>query len=464
MTTAALLFFVIALLTVLLSSWLSWRLGSKSTRHKLEAEQRAEQQARLHELVEMRQKASLYGESIQELKKTLQEKEQKLEQTQKDLRQHHLAYVAARKELEAATDKLALLEQSEKRLGQQFENLANRIFENKASRFSSQSKVELESLLGPFKQQIADFRQQVSQAYDNEAQQRRSLRDEITGLKELNQRMSEETLNLTKALKGDKKLQGNWGELVLDRVLEESGLREGHEYVRQISLRNSEGERQQPDVIVHLPDGKDVIIDSKVSLVDYNRAIEADNDVARDRALSAHVQCLRNHIRTLGAKSYQDLDAVRTLDYVLMFIPVEAAFYSAIEHQPGLFQEALDNNIMLVSPTNLLVTLRTIENIWRYEHQNRNAQQIAEKAAALYDKLRGFTEDMQKLGNQLDTARKTYDGAMNKFSTGRGNAVSQAQKFVELGVKVKKPLSPELVDRATTELDDVTFALAKSDT
>ena len=180
--------------------------------------------------------------------------------------------------------------------------------------------------------------------------------------------------------------------------------------------------------------------------------MEADSEEQRNRALSAHVQCLRNHIRGLGQKSYQDLDALRTLDYVLMFIPVEAAFYSAIEHQPALFQEALDNNIMLVSPTNLLVTLRTIENIWRYEHQNRNAQQIADKAAALYDKLRGFTDDMQKLGLQLDTARKTYDGAMNKFASGRGNVVRQAQQFVELGVKVKKQMSAELLDKAATEV------------
>ncbi|GAA4648009.1 DNA recombination protein RmuC [Kistimonas scapharcae] len=389
---------------------------------------------------------------MEALRMTLRDAELRQQQLQASESELKTALAARDKEREAADDKIRLLEQAEIRLNQQFENLANRIFEAKASRFTEQNKMALDGLLGPFKQQISDFRQQVNDAYITEAKERRSLRDEVLGLRELNQQMSQEALNLTRALKGDKKAQGNWGELVLDRVLEESGLREGHEYERQVSLKNTDGERLQPDVVVHLPDGKDVVIDSKVSLVDYSRYHEADDDVERSRALAAHVQCLRNHIRGLSAKSYQDLDGVRTLDYVLMFIPVEPAFYAAVEHQPSLFQEALEHNIMLVSPTNLLVALRTIENIWRYEHQNRNAEKIAEKASALYDKLRGFTDDMQKLGSQLDTVKKTYDGAMNKFSSGRGNLVRQAQQFVELGVKVKKQLPQDLLDRSVTEI------------
>ena len=390
--------------------------------------------------------------SMDELRTSLRDADHRLQRLQATESELRTALAARDKEREAAEDKIRLLEQAEVRLNQQFENLANRIFDAKASRFSEQNKMALDGLLGPFKQQIADFRQQVNDAYVTEAKERRSLRDEVLGLRELNQQMSQEALNLTRALKGDKKTQGNWGELVLDRVLEESGLREGHEYERQVSLKNTDGERLQPDVVVHLPDGKDVVIDSKVSLVDYSRYHEAEEDAERNRALAAHVQCLRNHIRGLSAKSYQDLDGVRTLDYVLMFIPVEPAFYAAVEHQPSLFQEALEHNIMLVSPTNLLVALRTIENIWRYEHQNRNAEKIAEKASALYDKLRGFTDDMQKLGSQLDTAKKTYDGAMNKFSAGRGNLVRQAQQFVELGVKVKKQLPQDLLDRSVTEI------------
>ncbi|WP_211828760.1 DNA recombination protein RmuC [Kistimonas asteriae] len=410
----------------------------------------ARQQIQSLELELARSTERLSG--MDELRTVLRDAESRLQQLQGSESDLRTALAARDKEREAADDKIRLLEQSEVRLNQQFENLANRIFEAKATRFTEQNKMALDGLLGPFKQQISDFRQQVNDAYVTEAKERRSLRDEVLGLRELNQQMSQEALNLTRALKGDKKAQGNWGELVLDRVLEESGLREGHEYERQVSLKNTDGERLQPDVVVHLPDGKDVVIDSKVSLVDYSRYHEAEEDAERNRALAAHVQCLRNHIRGLSAKSYQDLDGVRTLDYVLMFIPVEPAFYAAVEHQPSLFQEALEHNIMLVSPTNLLVALRTIENIWRYEHQNRNAEKIAEKASALYDKLRGFTDDMQKLGSQLDTAKKTYDGAMNKFSAGRGNLVRQAQQFVELGVKVKKQLPQDLLDRSVTEI------------
>ena len=420
MTTTTLLYLTLSLGALLITALLSWRLAAAFTRHRCQTQQ-DDIQVKLRE----------------------------------ELNHHRIQATVAEKELALTTEKLTALEHSEQRLAQQFENLSNRIFEDKSARLAAQNKSELEGLLAPFRQQIADFRQQVAQSYDNEAQQRRSLRDEIHGLKAMNQRMSEEALNLTKALKGDKKLQGNWGELVLDRVLEQSGLRDGHEYERQISLKDDDGKRKQPDVVVHLPDGKDVIIDAKVSLVDYNRAIETDDKIERERALTAHVQSLRNHIRDLGGKNYQDLDALRTLDYVLMFVPVEPAFYSAIEQQPTLFQEALDNNIMLVSPTNLLVTLRTIENIWRYEHQNRNAQIIADKAASLYDKLRGFTEDMQKLGSQLEASQKAYEGAMNKFSSGRGNVVRQAQQFVDLGVKVKKQMAPELVDCAYIDNEGV---------
>ncbi len=453
MTLESIIFFSISFAAIAGSFVLAWRVSAGFTRNRMRAEDREQNQTRLQRLATAEQQLEHLNESNGQLSRRNKELEEALQSRDQDLEERSLALVSAQKELEAATEKLQLLEQSEKRLGQQFENLANKIFDHKTSHLSQQNKTTMEAMLGPFRQQLTDFRQQVAQAYDNEAQQRRSLKDEISGLKQLNQKMSQEALNLTRALKGEKKTQGNWGELVLDRVLEESGLREGHEYIRQVSLRNEEGERQQPDVIVHLPDGKDVIIDSKVSLVDYSRSVEAESDSESQAAISAHVQSLRRHIKELSSKSYENLEGIRTLDYVLMFIPVEAAFYVAIEHQPRLFQEALDNNIMLVSPTNLLVTLRTIENIWRYEHQNRNAQLIADKAAALYDKLRGFTEDLQKLGLQLDTVRKTYDGAVNKFSSGRGNAVRQAQQFVELGVKVKKQMAAELLDRASTEVD-----------
>ena len=256
MTTESLIYFAISLAGILLSFVLGWRLSSTFTRNRLQAEERGLGQSQAHHLVVAEQQVSVLTETNQQLKKQLAGFEDRLQAQSGILEERTVALVAAQKEREAAADKLKLLEQSEQRLGQQFENLANKIFEQKSHRFSQQNRETMEGMLGPFKQQLTDFRQQVAQSYDNEAQQRRSLKDEISGLKELNQRMSQEALNLTRALKGEKKTQGNWGELVLDRVLEESGLREGHEYIRQVSLRNDEGERQQPDVIVHLPDGK----------------------------------------------------------------------------------------------------------------------------------------------------------------------------------------------------------------
>lgn len=448
---------VFPLLLCLATAALCWYIGSRHAGYRIRLETQKLQHDQSLERVQLQQQADRLREEKEQLRLRCEAMEAQLQEHAGLLQQRNLDLLAARKDQQSATEKMELLQKAERRLGQEFENLAHRIFDHSAGKLSEQTQTSLTGVLGPLRQQLADFRQQVSSTYDNEAQQRRSLKDEISSLRQMNLRMSEEALNLTRALKGNKKLQGNWGELVLERVLETSGLREGHEYVRQPSFQDDDGQRQQPDVIVHLPDGRDVILDSKVSLVDHSLYMAATTDEEKSRALARHVQCLRQHIRSLGNKSYQNMKQLRTLDYILMFIPVEAAFYTAIEHRPELFQEALDNNIMIVSPTNLLVTLRTIENIWRYEQQNRNAQLIADKAAGLYDKLRGFTEDMQKLGSQLTTAHKSWTGAMTKLSTGRGNAVRQAQQFLELGVKVKKTLPADLVDRAATDtapLDD----------
>ena len=388
---------------------------------------------------------------LQPLSVQLEEKEKDIVRLQEANEALRVEQATTRSQMEATEEKLVYWKNTEERLTREFENLSQRIFDEKSTRFTEQNRESLTSFLSPFKQQINDFRQQVSSVYGEEIKERRSLQNEIRSLKELNQQMANEAVSLTRALKGEKKLQGNWGERVLGRVLEESGLREGHEYVQQVSLESTEGGRQQPDVIVHLPDGKDIIIDAKVSLVDYSRYHEAEDEKQRDRALAEHVKCLRNHIKELGKKDYAALEGVRTLDYVLMFISIEPAFYAAVEHQPSLFQEALDNNIMLVSPTNLLVALRTIENIWRYERQNRNTQKIADKAGSLYNKLQGLTEDMLKLGSNLKTLGNTYDAAMNKFKGGRGNVLKQAQEFVDLGVKVKKELPADLLDEALAD-------------
>ncbi|MFQ3235275.1 MAG: DNA recombination protein RmuC [Paraglaciecola sp.] len=354
----------------------------------------------------------------------------------------------------ASGEKLALLESSEHRLQQQFENLANKIFEQKQSAFAQSSKAGLDSLLSPLKEQIEGFKKQVNDQYVREGQERASLKTEIMGLKELNQQITHDAAALTKALKGDNKQQGNWGEVVLERILKDSGLREGHEFDTQVALKNAQGKSYQPDVVVHLPNDKDVVIDSKVSLGAYERYFNEEDDTVRQVHLNQHITSLRNHIKELGKKDYQDLKGIRTLDYVLMFIPIEPAFLLAAEHAPELVKLAFDHNIMLVSPTNLLVALRTINNIWQYEYQNQNAQKIAEHAARLYDKFHGFVSDMEKVGKSIEATQKNYDGAMNKLSTGKGNLVRQVEQFRSLGVQSNKKLGSALLDGAGLDQPD----------
>jgi DNA recombination protein RmuC len=352
---------------------------------------------------------------------------------------------------QANQEKLQLLEQAETRLKQQFELLANQLFEEKTAKVDQQNRLSLEGLLSPLKEQLEGFKKQVNDSFSQEAKERHTLVHELKNLQRLNEQMSREALNLTQALKGDNKQQGNWGEVVLARVLKESGLREGHEYQTQVNLQNEAGKRYQPDVIVSLPQDKQVVIDSKMALVAYERYFHAETDEQREQALSEHLAALRSHIKGLSVKDYHQLRGIHSLDYVLMFIPVEPAFQLAIQADPSLVKEALEHNIILVSPTTLLVALRTIDNLWRNERQNQNAKIIAERASKLYDKLRLFVDDMQNLGGALDKANQSYQGAMNKLVTGRGNVIRQAESFKELGVEVKRPISAELAQLAQND-------------
>jgi len=351
-------------------------------------------------------------------------------------------------------EKYRLMLNSEQRLSEQFENLANRIFEQSNRRVEEQNRQSLHGLLTPLREQLDGFRRQVQESFGQEARERHTLAHEIRNLQQLNAQMAQEAVNLTRALKGDNKTQGNWGEVVLTRVLEASGLREGHEYETQVSINTDANSRMQPDVIVRLPHRKDVVVDAKMTLVAYERYFNAEDDYTREAALQEHIAAVRNHIRMLGRKDYQQLPGLRSLDYVLMFIPVEPAFLLALDRQPELISEALKNNIMLVSPTTLLVALRTIANLWRYEHQSRNAQHIAERASRLYDKMRLFVDDMSAVGQSIDKAQENYRQAMKKLTTGRGNLLSQAEAFRYLGVEVKREINPELVEQATAQDDD----------
>ncbi|WP_413721642.1 DNA recombination protein RmuC [Sodalis sp. RH24] len=348
----------------------------------------------------------------------------------------------------AAEEKQRLLVNSEQRLAAQFENLANRIFEQSGRKVDELNRQSLDLLLIPLREQLDGFRRQVQDSFGQEARERHTLTHEIRSLQQLNAEMAREAVNLTRALKGDNKTQGNWGEVVLSRVLEASGLREGYEYQTQVNIQVDAVHRMQPDVIVRLPQGKDVVIDAKMSLVAYERFFNSDDDLERQAALLEHINSLRGHMRLLGRKDYQQLPGLRSLDYVLMFIPVEPAFMLAIDKQPELIGEALKQNIMLVSPTTLLVALRTINNLWRYEHQSRNAQHIAERAARLYDKMRLFVDDMTAVGQSLDKAQAVYRQAMNKLAQGRGNLISQAEGFRALGVEIKRPINPVLAEES----------------
>ncbi|WDT88049.1 DNA recombination protein RmuC [Alteromonas sp. 009811495] len=412
------------------------------------------------ELITLREKQTLLSQQAEQVI-TLQQANEELKDTlnkerislakahaQNDAHQNRIHAL-----MEAHEDKLAAMTASEQRLQTQFENLANKIFEEKQQRYTQQTKQNIESVLAPFKSELDSFKRQISEQHIREGQERASLKTEILSLKALNQKITEEAAALTNALKGDNKKQGNWGEVVLQRILQESGLREGHEFDTQVAATSQEGRRYQPDVVVHLPNEKDVIIDSKVSLAAYERFYNCEDEAQRDIYLTQHVASIKGHIKGLGAKDYQSLKGIKTLDYVLLFIPIEPAFLLAVEEEPDLVTLALNNNIMLVSPTNLLVALRTINNIWQYEYQNQNAQLIAEQAAKLYDKFVGFITDMEKVGKALDGAQSSFDSAMNKLSSGRGNIVKQIEKFRELGVQPNKKLN-ENIQSLTNKSDD----------
>ncbi|MDC0611187.1 DNA recombination protein RmuC [Vibrio sp.] len=398
-----------------------------------------------------------YLETIEaERKRFMQELAEVREQKANLEAQYRELQTLHREQIEHGKEKIQFLEDSENRLKQQFESLANQLFDLKAAKVDQQNKQSLETILNPLRDQLDGFRKQVNDSFSAEAKERHTLVHELKTLQRLNEKMAEEALNLTQALKGDNKQQGNWGEVVLARVLEESGLREGHEYQTQVSLQNESGKRYQPDVVVFLPNDKQVVIDSKMVLIAYERYFHAENDHHRASALNDHLIAIRNHIKGLSRKDYHQLQGIKSLDYVLMFIPVEPAFQLAVQADPSLVKDAMEQNIILVSPTTLLVALRTIDNLWKNERQNQNAKIIADKASKLYDKLRLFVEDMDSLGQSLDRANQNYQGAMNKLVTGRGNALRQAESFRELGVEVKRSMPAHLAERS--QRDALRFA------
>ena len=345
---------------------------------------------------------------------------------------------------------LKLVKEAKQSLSQEFENLANRIFDDKQTKFSEQSKQALDTSLSPLRRDIGDFRKQVSSAYEKENADRNQLAGQIGELQKQTMKISSEAASLANALKGDNKQQGNWGEFVLEKLLEDSGLSKGREYETQVALKDQEGKRRNPDVIIRLPEGKDIIIDAKTSLLNYERYFHAEDEQQRQEFLKNHLNSLRAHIKGLDIKNYEKLETINSLDFVLIFIPVESAFMLALDNDPDIMREAYDRGIILVSPSTLMVTLRTIKNLWRYADQNINAQQIAEKAGDLYDHFVRHVEALEDIGKHLDKSKDAYETAFKRLSTGRGNLVKRSEELKLLGAKTKKAIADKLLPASDT--------------
>ncbi len=352
-----------------------------------------------------------------------------------------------REQQQAHQQRLLDLQAARDTLKAQFAELAGSIFAEREQRFAENSQQRLGQLLEPLKERIQAFEKRVEDSYQQEARERFSLAKELQRLQQLNQRLGEEANNLTRALEGQKN-QGSWGELVLERVLEHAGLAKGREYHTQVSLQSPDGQRFQPDVLIQLPGDKQVVVDAKVSLTAYQAMLAAENDNVRELALKRHVQSLRGHLKGLSLKDYQRLEGLHSLDFVLLFVPIEAAFAAALQADPGLFQEAFEQHIVIVSPTTLLATLRVIDSLWRQERQSQNAREIAERAGALYDKFVAFVQDLDEIGARLQQLDKAYASARNKLVDGRGNLIGRVENLKLLGARASKSLPSELLERA----------------
>lgn len=357
-----------------------------------------------------------------------------------------------REQQDSHQQRLSDLQGSRDELRAQFAELAGKIFDEREQRFAETSQQRLGQLLDPLKERIQSFEKRVEESYQAEARERFSLGKELERLQQLNLRLSDEATNLTRALKGQK-TQGNWGELILERVLEHAGLEKGREYQTQVSLKGPDGERFQPDVLIYLPGDRQVVVDSKVSLTAYQQYVAADDAAIGQVALKQHVLSLRNHVKGLSDKDYKRLEGLHSLDFVLLFVPIEGAFSAALQAEPNLFQEAFDRHIVIVSPTTLLATLRVIESLWKQERQTQNAREIAERAGWLYDKFVLFIQDLDEVGNRLQQLDKAYSAARNKLTEGRGNLVSRSEQLKLLGARASKSLPADLLERAMTDVD-----------
>lgn len=404
-----------------------------------------------NELGILEERHTQLSNNISDLKMTLS----KLEQDREEIRREKdfLSTELARRNTEFQNlQQLNLkreqeLELRQEQLRKDFELLATRILDEKSEKFTLQNRENIKNILNPLQEKIKLFEEKVDLTQKESISMHSALKEQLLGLKELNQEMTKEATNLTRALKGDSKMQGNWGELVLERVLEKSGLEKDREYFVQQSYTTVDGSRVLPDVVLHLPNHKKMVIDSKVSLVDYERYVNADDD-ERPLWLKAHVNSIRRHVDQLSAKNYQDLYDIESPDFVLLFVPIEPAFAIAINDDNSLYNKAFEKNIVIVTPSTLLATLRTVDTMWNNEKQQRNAIEIAKQAGALYDKFEGLVKDLTGVGKKIDDAKRDYSSAMNKLVDGRGNLISSVEKLKRMGAKAKKSLPEAVIKRA----------------
>jgi len=359
-----------------------------------------------------------------------------------------------------ANEKNEFLQNAKEMLTDQFKNLATDILEEKTKRFTDHNKENLTQLLSPLQEKLASFQKQVKEAYDTEKRDRSMLIGQIEMMQTLNRTITEETQNLTKALKGSSKIQGNWGEVILERILEESGLRKGHEYQTQVSVKTTDGNRIQPDVIIQLPENRQIIIDSKVSLVAYAAYVSSQEEVEQATELKRHIESVRTHIKTLSSKNYQEACGLSTLDFVILFMPLEPAFITAMANDASLLEEAWRQNVILVGPSTLLFSLRTVEYLWRQEHQSKNAQAIAERGQELYRRLYGFITELENVGKEIEKALRSYESAYKKLCQGQGNVLWQAKELENLGIKPSKKITEKMI--ADVIQEDVNTALGEN--